>query len=207
MDQLTVVNHPLVKDRLTTLRCKDTTREEFGRKLVELSTVLAFVAGQQLTLDEVDVETPLEKTKGFEIKENIVLVPILRAGLGMLKGFEPVFPEACTGHIGMFRNETTLRPELYLEKLPFTLKEAVVFLLDPMLATGHSADAAIQCLKKQGATQITLVCCLASPEGVRLVTINHPDVTIITASLERELNSKGYILPGLGDAGDRQFGT
>lgn len=168
---------------------------------------MAFEVTRDLTLKSISVQTPLESTKGSIVEHPIVLVPILRAGLGLVGGFVELFPEAKVGHIGLYRDETTLKPVDYYFKVPKDLKSALVLVLDPMLATGGSGAEAITFLKKKGARRIRFVSLLAAPEGIRVVRKRHPDVVIYTCSLDRELNAKGYILPGLGDAGDRIFGT
>lgn len=207
MNALTVLDHPLAADRLTRLRDRHTGREEFARVVEQLGLVLAVEAGRRLRTMPVAVETPLEATTGDRLDQELCLVPILRAGLGLLRGFQAVYPEAAVGHLGLSRNESTLEATVYLEKMPPDLAQRRVMVLDPMLATGHSATAALQRLKQAGARDILLVCCLAAPEGVRELRERHPDVALIVAALDRQLNGRGFILPGLGDAGDRQFGT
>lgn len=209
MNSLTVVDHPLARDRITRLRDKSTGTEEFARVLGQLGIVLAVEAARHLPTMPVAVETPLETTTGDRLARRVFLVPILRAGLGLLRGFQQVFPEAPVGHLGLKRDEQTLEAHVYLERMPAEVAspESVVLVLDPMLATGHSAVEALGRLKQAGAKSLVLVTCLAAPEGVRTVRQAHPDVALITAALDRQLNAHGFILPGLGDAGDRQFGT
>jgi uracil phosphoribosyltransferase len=207
MSALTVLDHPLAADRLTRLRDRHTGREEFARVVEQLGLVLAVEAGRRLKTMPVAVETPLESTTGDRVEKPVCLVPILRAGLGLLRGFQSVYPEAAVGHLGLKRDENTLEAHVYLEKIPPDLDGRTVMVLDPMLATGHSAVEALGRLKQAGAKDLLLVCCLAAPEGVRALRERHPDVALIVAALDRQLNGRGFILPGLGDAGDRQFGT
>ncbi len=201
------IDHPLVKRDLTILRDRRTSTPLFRDVLRRLSHVLAFEATRDLRVRTTSVRTPLERTTGFRLADDVVIVPVLRAGLGLLDGFLALLPEARVGHVGLYRNEDTLQPVDYYSKFPKRLGRSVVFLVDPMLATGGSGSAAITFLKKKGARTIRLVSLVAAPEGVRRIARNHPDVTVFTASLDRELNDRGYILPGLGDAGDRVFGT
>lgn len=168
---------------------------------------MAFEVTRDLALKHGSVRTPLEKTKGFTLADEIVIVPVLRAGLGLVEGFLDFLPEARVGHVGIYRNEKTLEPVDYYSKFPRVLNKGLVLLLDPMLATGGSGSAAISFLKQKGAKRIRFVSLLAAPEGVRKITADHPDVRIFSTVLDRQLNKHGYILPGLGDAGDRIFGT
>jgi uracil phosphoribosyltransferase len=207
MNSVFVPDHPLLAVRLATLRDRETPREEFCRTIRQVGIFLAVEAARLVATAGRTVETPMERCEGRRLERGIVLVPVLRAGLGLLEPFQQVFPEASVGHVGMARDEKTLRPAVYLQKLPPGLAEADVFLLDPMLATGHSAAGAITLLKEAGALRVHLVCCLAAPEGIRTVQAAHPCTCLVTASVDRELNERGFILPGLGDAGDRQFGT
>ncbi|MDX6767034.1 MAG: uracil phosphoribosyltransferase [Candidatus Methylacidiphilales bacterium] len=204
---LTVLDHALGRDRLARMRETRTGREEFVRLVEQLGIILAVEAGRKLTTRPCPIRTPLEETTGDRIDKPICLVPILRAGLGLLKGFQSVFPEAAVGHLGLKRDESTLLPTVYLEKTPPDLSGRTVMVLDPMLATGHSAVEALRRLKILGATDLLLICCLAAPEGVREVRAAHPDTPLLIAALDRQLDARGFILPGLGDAGDRQFGT
>ena len=204
---LIVIEHPLVKKDLTILRDKKTSTEIFRATVRRISNILAVEISSTFSLLDFYVETPLEKTKGYKLKQSVVLIPVLRAGLGMVDGFLQLIPDAKLGHIGLERNESTLLPNSYYLKTPKKLQSAEVILLDPMLATGGSASAAITSLKKRGAKNIMFACILASPEGVKRISKDHPDLIIFTAALDRQLNKKGYILPGLGDAGDRTFGT
>ena len=207
MKNLRIINHPLVKRDLTILRDKRTPSYVFRAVLRRMAALMAFEVTGDILLRRVPVETPLEKTTGSMVEQGIVLVPILRAGLGLVGGFVEVFPEAKVGHIGLYRDETTLRPVDYYFKVPRDLRKSLVLILDPMLATGGSGAEAISYLKRKGARNIRFVSLVAAPEGVRVVHEKHPEILIYTCALDRELNSKGYILPGLGDAGDRIFGT
>lgn len=207
MKNFYIVEHPLIKKDLTILRDKKTQPEIFRSALQRISILLAAEISKNISLDEIEIETPLERTTGYKQKKQIVLVPVLRAGLGMVNGFLELIPDSKVGHIGLQRNEETLEPIEYYFKTPSELEQSDVILLDPMLATGGSASGAVTYLKKKGAQIIYFACIVAAPEGVQRININHPDVKIYSASLDRELNNKGYILPGLGDAGDRTFGT
>jgi uracil phosphoribosyltransferase len=207
MKNLTILHHPLVQRDLTLLRDKRTPSNQFRSVLRRASTLMAIEVTRDLPLKSAVVATPLAKTKGYVLSRPVVLVPILRAGLGLVGGFVEVLPDARVGHIGLYRDEQSLKPVDYYFKVPKNLREAMVFLLDPMLATGGSLAAAITYLKKRGAKTLVCVTLVAAPEGVRRVHKEHPEVPIFTCSLDKRLNSKGYILPGLGDAGDRMFGT
>jgi uracil phosphoribosyltransferase len=207
MKNLRVINHPLVKRDLTTLRNEKTASYVFRSVLRRMAALMAYEVTKDVAVRRIKVRTPLEVTDGSIVEHPIVLVPILRAGLGLVGGFVEVFPEAKVGHIGLYRDEKTLTPVDYYFKVPRGLSKALVLVLDPMLATGGSGAEAITFLKKKGARNIRFVSLVAAPEGVRVVQKRHPDVIIYTCSLDRGLNSKGYILPGLGDAGDRIFGT
>jgi uracil phosphoribosyltransferase len=207
MKNLIIIDHPLVKRDLTLLRNKKTPSHQFRAILRRTASLMAYEVSRDLQLKNIEIHTPLEKTKGVDVDQQIVLVPILRAGLGLVGGFVEVMPNARVGHIGLYRDESTLKPVDYYFKVPRHLDRALVLLLDPMLATGGSAAAAISYLKNRGARTIRLVNLVSAPEGVRKVRKAHPDVIIYTCALDRELNNRGYILPGLGDAGDRMFGT
>jgi len=204
---LFVVNHPLIKRDLTFLRDRNTPSSSFRTILKRLTTLMAFEVTKDLDLLPKEVETPLETTQGHTLKDEIVIVPILRAGLGMVDAFLELFPEARVGHIGLYRDEETLKPVDYYFKFPKNLDKSIVIILDPMLATGGSICAAVSYLKERGANKIKFVSLIAAPEGINKLTNEHPDVQIYIAVLDRQLNSKGFILPGLGDAGDRIFGT
>ena len=207
LKNLILVEHPLIKKDLTILRNKRTSSEMFRAAVTRISNILASEISTSFSLKKIKVETPLESTTGFRLKQDVVLVPVLRAGLGMVDGFLQLIPDAKLGHIGLERDKTTLKPSSYYLKTPKSLGKAEVIVLDPMLATGGSASAAIAFLKKQKAKEIIFACLLAAPEGVKKLSKDHPDLIIFSASLDRQLNKKGYILPGLGDAGDRTFGT
>ena len=200
-------DHPLVKRDMTILRDKNTGTEYFRSAVKRISNILAVEIAKSFNLKKADIETPLEKTTGYKIDQEVVLIPILRAGLGMVSGFIEVIPEAKVGHIGLQRDESTLIPVEYYYKTPKDISDAFVILLDPMLATGGSASEAVNYLKKKGAKQLVFSCLVAAPEGLKKLSDAHPDIKIFGAALDRQLNEKGYILPGLGDAGDRTFGT
>lgn len=207
MKNLVLIEHPIVKRDLTLLRDKKTPSHIFRSVLRRTASLMAYEVTNDLRLRRISVMTPLQRTPGFVLMDSVILVPILRAGLGLVGGFVEVLPDARVGHIGLYRDEVTLRPVDYYLKFPRALDNALVLILDPMLATGGSAVSAVSILKDKGARRIRFVSLLAAPEGIRLLSRTHPDVRIYTCSLDRRLNSKGYILPGLGDAGDRIFGT
>lgn len=202
-----LIDHPILKRDVTILRDKNTTSETFRAALQRVSNILAVELSKEFNLTKTEVETPLEKTEGAKLANDIILVPVLRAGLGMVNGFLQIIPEAKVGHIGLQRDEETLKPVEYYYKVPKHLETAEVVMLDPMLATGGSASEALKYLKSRGASKLAFACLVASPEGIDRINSEHPDVKVFSAALDRELNSKGYILPGLGDAGDRTFGT
>jgi uracil phosphoribosyltransferase len=205
--RLVVVDHPVLADRLAVLRAAGTSHGEFRQALYEASAILAVEAARELPVTEVEVETPLETTTGHRLPTEIAVVPVLRAGLGMVEGFLRLLPDARVGHLGMQRDEEELTPRDYYERLPTQLAEAYVYLLDPMLATGGSAVHALDRLREAGAERLALICLVAAPEGLAAVEAAHPDVTVWTAAVDRQLDERGYIRPGLGDAGDRVFGT
>lgn len=207
MENLIIVEHPLIKRDVTILRDKNTDSETFRAALQRVSNILAAEISKDFSLTNIAVETPLEAAEGCKLTNEVILVPVLRAGLGMVNGFLQIIPEAKVGHIGLQRNEETLKPVEYYYKVPKNLDAAEVVMLDPMLATGGSASEALSYLKKRGAKKLFFACLVAAPEGVKKLSAEHPDVKIFAAAYDRELNSKGYILPGLGDAGDRTFGT
>ena len=203
-----IFDHPLIKHKVSILRDKDTGMKEFRELVEEITTVMTYESMRDVELVPVEVETPLEKTTQYRVKEeSIAIVPILRAGLGMVNGVHKVFPTARVGHIGMYRDEETLEPQEYYCKLPEGIQDMTVFLIDPMLATGGSACDALSALKKRGCKNIKFMALIAAPEGVEAVAKAHPDVKVYISTLDRCLNKNGYILPGLGDAGDRLFGT
>jgi len=207
METLHVSNHPLIQRDITLLRDRNCQTTRFREALERISLQLAYEGSSDLSIAKIRVQTPLEETVGSTLNDMVTLVPILRAGLGMVPPFLKAFPDARVGHIGLYRNEETLEPVEYYSKYPHALAESAVFLLDPMLATGGSAVTALTVLKKQGARNIRLVCIVAAPEGVKRVGELHRDVPIYAAVYDRGLNERGYIVPGLGDAGDRLFGT
>jgi len=206
-ENLILMQHPLVKKDITILRNRSTSSETFRAAVTRISNILAVEISTSFSLKDIKVATPLESTKGYRLKHDVVLIPVLRAGLGMVEGFLQLIPDAKLGHVGLERNEATLQPISYYLKTPKNLVKAEVILLDPMLATGGSASAAISFLKKRQARNIIFACLVAAPEGLEKLFNDHPDVIIFSAALDRQLNKNGYILPGLGDAGDRTFGT
>jgi len=199
--------HPLVAHKLTRLRDKNTNPKKFRELVRELAALLAYEATSDLLITSRDVETPMTKTIGFELQEKIGLVPILRAGLGMVEGFWELMPSAEVWHIGIYRDEKTLKPVEYYNKLPIEPTVSVSIILDPMLATGGSATATVDVLKRWGVKKIKFVGLIGAPEGIEIMQKTHPDVPIYLACIDDHLNQSGYIVPGLGDAGDRQFGT
>ena len=203
-----ILDHPLIQHKLAIIRNKNTDTKQFREIVKELATLIAYESFKNVPTQDVTVETPLETTTQKMVKENsIAIVPILRAGLGMVDGILTLFPAAKVGHIGLYRDEETLEPQEYYCKLPTAIDEKLVMVVDPMLATGGSACDAIHMLKKRGCNRIKLMSIIAAPEGVEKVASTHPDVEVYVATLDRCLNENGYILPGLGDAGDRIFGT
>jgi uracil phosphoribosyltransferase len=204
---VTVITHPLVRHNLTRLRDQRTQSQEFRRLLGEITALLLYEATRSFAVKKISITTPLAPAPGFQLAREVVLVPVLRAGLGMLDSILRLIPHARVGFIGLKREETTLRAMFYHQSLPKNLGRFEVLLIDPMLATGGSAVAALDLLARQGAKHIRLVNLVAAPEGIRAVQKSHPRVPIFTAAVDKKLNAKGYILPGLGDAGDRLFGT
>jgi len=207
MENLTVVDHPLLKRDLTVLRRDETPHGQFRKTVSDAAAILAYEAMRDIEVTETAIETPLESTTGYEIAEDVMVVPIMRAGLGMVDGFVRYVPEARVGHLGMQRDEETYRPEDYYSNIPDGIDAAHVFVVDPMLATGGSATFAIDHLKDAGGERFTFACLVAAPEGVERLAQDHPDVPVVTAVLDRELDENAFIRPGLGDAGDRIFGT
>lgn len=208
MQHLTVVDHPLVQHKLTLMRRIETPTSEFRRLLREISQLLAYEVTRNLPMTTRTIETPIETMQAPVLDgKKLALVSILRAGNGMLDGVLELIPSARVGFVGLYRDEKTLEPVEYYFKVPEEIEDRVTIAVDPMLATGNSSVAAIDMLKKAGAKNIRFLCLLAAPEGVARMQAAHPDVAIVTASLDRQLNEKGYIMPGLGDAGDRMFGT
>ncbi|MEK9500495.1 uracil phosphoribosyltransferase [Gaopeijia maritima] len=205
---LTVVDHPLIRHKLSYLRARTTPKKEFKELVDEIAMLMAFEATRDLPTEEVEITTPIETTTAHRIRgKKLVLVPILRAGLGMVDGVLSLMPGARVGHVGLYRDEDTLQPVEYYFKIPPGAADRDFLLLDPMLATGGSASAAVDGLKRRGATSIRFLCLVAAPEGVERMRRDHPDVPVLAAALDRGLDENGYIMPGLGDAGDRLFGT
>ena len=203
-----VMTHPLIQHKVTLIRSVETGTKDFRELLEEIALLMGYEITRDLPLEDVEVETPLVKTIGKQIAgKKLGVVPILRAGLGMVNGLLELMPMAKVGHVGMYRDPETLQPVEYYCKLPSDLADRRIIVTDPMLATGGSAAAAISLLKEKGAKEIQLMCLVAAPEGVEVVNKAHPDVRIYVAALDEKLNDHGYILPGLGDAGDRIFGT
>ncbi len=202
-----IMDHPLIIHKISMLRDKNTSVKDFRELAYEISLLMGYEATRDLELTEKSVETPLATTTGKYIDKQVALVPILRAGLGMVEALMSVIPAAKIGHIGLYRDHETLEPVEYYCKLPPDIAERQVLVLDPMLATGGSSAAAIDFIKKRGAQRIKLVCIIASPEGVEAVKNAHPDIEIFCGTVDEKLNENGYIVPGLGDAGDRLFGT
>jgi uracil phosphoribosyltransferase len=205
---LTVLDHPLIQHKLTLLRERSTSTRDFKQLVSEISLLMAYEVTKDLPTEPLNIETPLEPMTGRAVSDKkLTLVPILRAGLGMVDGISQLLPTARVGHIGLYREEDSLQPVRYYAKLPGDEQDRDFFVLDPMLATGGSATAAVTTLKAAGGRRIRLLCLVAAPEGVRRMLDGHPDVPIFAAALDRGLNERGFILPGLGDAGDRLFGT
>jgi uracil phosphoribosyltransferase len=204
---LIVVEHPVLADRLSVMRSRDTPHGEFRQALYEAAAIMAVEVARELPVKAVEIETPLESTRGQRLRDEVAVVPVLRAGLGMVEGFLRLLPDARVGHVGIYRDEEDHVPVDYYERLPRGLPQARVYVLDPMLATGGSAVTALNHLKRAGAKQLELVCLVSAPEGISAVEQAHPEVRIWTAAVDRELDDNAYIRPGLGDAGDRVFGT
>ena len=208
MSEVIILDHPLIQHKITLIRDKNTKMKEFRELVDELSNLIAYEATREIELKEIEIETPIGKTKSKVISgKNIAIVTILRAGLGMVDGILKLIPPAKVGHIGMYRDPETLKPVEYYAKLPFDIKERKVIIVDPMLATGGTAVACIDYIKKCGTEDIKFMCLIAAPEGINMLQKYHPDVKIYAAAVDERLNSHGYIVPGLGDAGDRLFGT
>lgn len=204
---VTILNHPLIKHKLTNIRKIETKTKDFYQNVEEIASLMAYEVTRNFPLKEVEIETPICKTVQYELANDIVIVPILRAGLGMVEGIRSMIPTASVGFIGLYRDEETLEPHEYYAKFPDIIVKSIVLVVDPMLATGGSASAAIQMLKNRGCKNIHYVGLVAAPEGVKTLQKDHPDVDIYLAALDEKLNEKGYIVPGLGDCGDRLFGT
>jgi uracil phosphoribosyltransferase len=204
---LILIKHPLITHKLTQIRRKETSTRDFRYNVSEIAALMAYEITRDLPMKKVDIETPVSKFTTTELSGDVVLIPVLRAGLGMVEGITNLLPDAKVGHIGMYRDHETLKPITYFSKFPENLAKTVVMVLDPMLATGGSASAAIKVIKENGAKTIKLVSIVGAPEGVKRIENDHPDVQVYLAALDEKLNGKGYIVPGLGDAGDRLFGT
>lgn len=204
---VTILNHPLITHKLTQMRKADTKTKDFKQNLDEIAGLMAYEVCRDIPLKPTVVQTPVAECHTYELQNEIVLIPILRAGLGLVNGINNLIPTAKVGFIGLYRDEETLKPHEYFAKFPSNLDEAINLVLDPMLATGGSAIAAIDMIKKRGAKNIKLVCLVGAPEGVKAIEEAHLDVDVYLAALDDHLNEKGYIVPGLGDAGDRIFGT
>lgn len=204
---LVVLNHPLIIHKLTQMRNKETGTKDFRELLDEIAELMAYEVCRDLPTKPVDIETPIGPCTGQELSKEVVIIPILRAGIGLLDGIRRLVPTAKVGFMGLYRDEATLEPHEYFVKFPKNLEEAICLVVDPMLATGGSAVAALDSIKARGATNIKLVCLVGVPEGVSAVQAAHPDVDIYLAAMDDHLNEIGYIVPGLGDAGDRIFGT
>ena len=208
MAEVITINHPLIQHKITLIRDKNTKLKEFRELVDELSNLMAYEVTREIELKEIEIETPICKTRSKILSgKNIALIAILRAGLGMVNGILKLIPSAKVGHIGMYRDPDTLKPCEYYAKLPKDISLRKVIIVDPMLATGGTAVASIDYLKKMGAKNIKFVCLIAAPEGIKKIQDAHPDIKIFTAAIDKRLNSHGYIVPGLGDAGDRLYGT
>ena len=208
MNHLHIIEHPLILSKMTQIRRKETPTKMFKELVNEISALMCYEITRDLETETFEIQTPICKTTGYKIKgEDLVLVPILRAGLGMVEGIQNLIPNAKTGHIGIYRDHDTLQPVEYLCKLPPHMEKRDIIILDPMLATGGSAVKAIEILKTFDVKSIRLACLVGCPEGVEFVHKNHPEIPIYLAAMDEKLNENGYIVPGLGDAGDRLFGT
>jgi len=207
MKNVNLIQHPLIQHKLTYLRKKETNPKEFRELVKELSALMVYEIFRDTKLKEVEIETPIDKTKSYIIDEDIAIVPILRAGIVMAEGILDLIPHARVGYIGIYRDPNTLEPVEYYSKLPTNIENSSVFVVDPMLATGGSASKAISVVKEAKAKKIFFVCLISAPEGIEKIEHDHPDVKIYTIAIDQKLNSHGYIIPGLGDAGDRLFGT
>ena len=206
-EKIHIMNHPLIAHKITMLRDKNTSVKDFRQLVYEIALLMGYEATKDLPLEDYEVETPLTTTTGKAIAQKVAIVPILRAGLGMVDGVLDLIPSAKVGHIGLYRDHETLKPVEYYCKRPPDIEQRKVIVVDPMLATGGSSAAAIDFIKQRGAKDIKLMCIIGSPEGVDVMAKTHPDVEVYIGSLDAKLNEKGYILPGLGDAGDRLYGT
>jgi len=207
MSKLVILNHPLIDHKMSIIRDKNTSTKSFRENVGEIGGLITYEITKDLETIEIEVETPIQKTIAKQLKKPLVIVPILRAGLGMVNGIHDMVPSAKIGHIGLYRDEATLEPVSYYAKFPQDIVDGVVLVVDPMLATGGSATAAIAELKSRGAKDVRFVGLVGCPEGVKRLQKDHPEVPIYLAAMDERLNEHGYIVPGLGDAGDRLFGT
>ncbi|MCF7930253.1 MAG: uracil phosphoribosyltransferase [Acholeplasmataceae bacterium] len=207
MSKVVILNHPLIDHKMAKIRDKRTGTKEFRESVSEVGGLITYEITRDFTTTPKTIETPMCETTVYELEKQVVIVPILRAGLGMVDGIHNIIPTAKIGHIGLYRDEVTLQPQVYYSKFPSCIKESVVLVVDPMLASGGSASKAIDILKKHGATDIRYVGLVGCPEGIKRLQEDHPDVSIYLAALDSHLNEIGYIVPGLGDCGDRLFGT
>ena len=207
MGKVTILNHPLIDHKMSIIRDKNTNTKIFRENVNEIGGLITYEITRDLPLREIDVETPIQKAVCHELSKDVIIVPILRAGLGMVDGIQMIIPTAKVGHIGMYRDEKTLEPHEYYAKFPDEIVKGTVLVVDPMLATGGSASAAITAVKKRGATDIRFVGIVGCPEGVKRLNNDHPEIDIYLAAMDEKLNEIGYIVPGLGDCGDRLFGT
>jgi len=201
------IKHPLIKDKITRMRKVETSSKDFRENLNEIAQLMAYEVFKDIPLKEIEIQTPVNKATGYTIENPVVLIPIIRAGLGMIEGIQQLIPTARVAHIGLYRNEETLVPVQYYAKKTQEIEKSYTLVVDPMLATGGSAVKAIEIAKEWGAKNIKFICLVSVPEGIKALTDAHPDVDIYTAAVDEKLNEKGYIVPGLGDAGDRIFGT
>ena len=207
MSKVTVLNHPLIDHKMSQVRDKNTNTKAFRETVSEIGALITYEITRDFKTTPKTIETPMATTTAYELEKPIVIVPILRAGLGMVDGIHNIIPNAKIGHIGLYRDEETLEPKAYYQKFPKTITQSVVLVVDPMLATGGSASYAIDVLKKQGVEDIRYVGLVGCPEGIQRLQNDHPDVSIYLAALDEKLDKNGYIVPGLGDCGDRLFGT
>ena len=207
MSKVTILNHPLIDHKMSIIRDKNTGTKSFRENVNEIGGLITYEITRDLPLKEVEIDTPIQRTTVQQLAKNVIIVPILRAGLGMVDGIQMIIPTAKIGHVGMYRDEETLEPHEYYAKFPKEIVGGTVLVVDPMLATGGSASAAITAVKQRGATDIRYVGLVGCPEGVAKLNEDHPDVDIYLAAMDEKLNEVGYIVPGLGDCGDRLFGT
>ena len=204
---LKVIDHPLIKHKLTVMRKKETGTKDFRQNLDEIGGLMVYEITRDLPLKPIEIETPICQYTGYELAKKVVIVPILRAGLGMVNGIQDLIPTAKIAHVGMYRDEETLEPHTYFEKYPKNLEDAITIVVDPMLATGGSMISTIDLLKAKGCQHIKVLVLVAAPEGIKALEKAHPDIELYCASIDDHLNEQGYIIPGLGDAGDKIFGT